>query len=79
MISDEDLVLAYDHGGERETGVVTSQLLDALLLVLSVQGVHVDDLAVDVVLDVVTAGLMREQDVAAERSVVLEEIAMQPK
>lgn len=32
--------------------------------------------AVDVVLDVVTAGLMREEDVEAERQVVLEEIAM---
>jgi predicted Zn-dependent peptidase len=33
-------------------------------------------IAVDVVLDVVAEGLMRDEDVAAERSVVLEEIAM---
>lgn len=33
-------------------------------------------IAVDVVLEVVTAGLMRDQDVTAERPVVLEEIAM---
>ncbi len=33
-------------------------------------------IAVDVVLDVVTAGLMRAQDVESERQVVLEEIAM---
>jgi hypothetical protein len=50
MISDENLAIPYDDGGKRESWIVFAHLLDALLLLLTVEQVHIDDLTIDLVL-----------------------------